>query len=202
MAYSPADDPQQIVAVGFAHSVGEPADHFVQLGDAAVGGRAVGPGPLGGVIELRQIDIEEVGLPLPRGDHRRVGDPRARLDAGHRPPVVHQREVAQGVAQRRRKAPSAACSTRATPSRRDCGSGRACRRNRPRSPCCAAGTTRPKSAPARDARASPRFAAARCNRSARSTFRPAVFRANRTRWPRCRVPPAAGRWSWRPARGK
>ena len=126
--------------------VGEPADDVVQFGHGRVGGRAVGPGPLGGVIEVRQIDIEEVGLPLPRGEHGRVGDPRARLDVGHRPPVVHQRKVAQARRAVRRRVPSAACSTRATPSRRDCGSGRACRRNRPRSPCCAAETRRPRSA--------------------------------------------------------
>ena len=53
-----------LVAVGRV-AAGRPAgQHGVQVGHRLLGGRAVGPGLLGGVIEVRQVDVEEVGLPL------------------------------------------------------------------------------------------------------------------------------------------
>ena len=93
------DDPEQFLIVGLGHAGGEPTDHVIQFGHGRLGRGALGTGPLGGVVERRQIDVEEIGLPAPRSDHGRVSDPRGRLDVGHRPPVVHQREMPQRIAQ-------------------------------------------------------------------------------------------------------
>ena len=91
--------PYEIVAVGRAEALGQAPDRFIQLADGPEGGLAVGPGPLGGVLQVWQVDVEEVGPELLGRVHRRIDDPRRRRDAGHRAPEVLQGEVPQRVPQ-------------------------------------------------------------------------------------------------------
>ena len=92
-------EPEQIVAVGLLHGRVEPAQFGVQLADRGRGGRAVGAKLLGGVVEVRQVDPEEVGRPSPRRNRGRSGDPGRGTDVGQRPPEMLQGEMAQLVAQ-------------------------------------------------------------------------------------------------------
>ena len=180
--------PQQLFAIGRAHPAGQLADHLVQLGHRRVGLDALRPAALRGVVQVRQVDIEEVGPPLLRGQRGRIGDPPAGLDAGHRAPKILQRKVAQAVAERAvefrrpRIAPErfravgvvdrgrradviglAALAVQGEPDGRTQATVPIFGRRKWDCPLCPA--------PAR-----PRSAAARCNRSARSTFPPAPSR--------------------------
>ncbi len=92
-------EPTKIVAVGVVHRLVKPADLGVQFAQRGSRGLAVGTELLGGVIEVRQIDPEEVGQPSPRGDRRGLHDPGRRADVRHRAPEMLQRKVAQLVAQ-------------------------------------------------------------------------------------------------------
>ena len=56
--------PQRRFAVGLFEAGDQLADFGVQIDHGLLGGLAVGPALLGGVIQVRQIDVEEVRLVL------------------------------------------------------------------------------------------------------------------------------------------
>ena len=70
----------------------EPADHLrqhvVEFHEGRGGLPAIGSVFLRGVVEMRQVDVEEVRAILLGGDDRRFGDPVGRLDIGERSPKV------------------------------------------------------------------------------------------------------------------
>ena len=66
----------------------------VEVGHGLVRGLAVGPALLCGVVQVRQVNVEEVGAIFFGRDNRRVDDPSRRLNSGERSPKVLQRKVA------------------------------------------------------------------------------------------------------------
>ena len=79
-------EPEQIVAVGLLHGRVQPAQFRVQFADRGGSGRTVGAKFLGGVVEVRQVDPEEIGIPPPARNRGRSADPGRRANIGHRPP--------------------------------------------------------------------------------------------------------------------
>ena len=81
--------------------VDQRGDLGVKLTAGGQSRRAVGAGPLGGVVEVRQVDDREVR----RGRSGRLDeasrDPPRRFDAGDRPPKLVERKLAQRLAERR-----------------------------------------------------------------------------------------------------
>ena len=141
-------EPEQFVAVGLLHCRVEPAQLGVQLADRGRGGGAVGSELLGGIIEVRQVDPEEIGRPRAARQSPPTG--RSRPSSGCWPAAPKNAARGNGPVRRatRRKAPSAGCSTTATPCRRDYGPVWACRYNRPPRPTlCMANHTAEVKAP-------------------------------------------------------
>ena len=160
---------------------------------AASAADALGPGSLRGVVEVPADRCRRNPAATCRvGEHGRVGNPGGRLHVGHRSPIVHQWEVAQPIAELFRTVPiGRVYSTRAIPSRRGCGWGRACKRNRLRSPCCAWETTRRTTEPppvVREQVPNLRLLDAVVRRGPHLHL--PLDRASRTRWPPRRAPPA------------
>ena len=70
-----------------------PGDRGVQLTERLPGHRAVGAELLRRIVEVRQIDIEEVGPILLGRDDRRVANPGGRFDVRQRSPEMLQGEM-------------------------------------------------------------------------------------------------------------
>ena len=93
-------DPDRFrITVRRRQTVGQRADDGVQFRDRRLRGRAVRPGALGGVFQVRQVQIEEVRAKSACGVDRRPGDPLGGLDVGQRPPEMLQRKMPKLIPQ-------------------------------------------------------------------------------------------------------
>ena len=139
------DQPERLaVGVSTGETSDEPADLFVEFGDRFVCRGTIGAVLLRRVVEVRQIDIEEVGAEPLRSEDGRRDDPLGAFDVRERPPKVLQRKVPEllqqlgiqrlglGVAPERFAAVGVV------------DTAQACRSRRPRPQCCAAETRPPR----------------------------------------------------------
>ena len=91
---------ESVAAHLLAKAIDQPRNLGIKFAAGGVGLWAVGAGPLGGIVEMRQVDAGKLRRARLGGLQKASGDPLRRLDPSDGPPEFVKREVAELVAKR------------------------------------------------------------------------------------------------------